>query len=186
MELTVYPRNEHKKSLTKQIRRDGHIPAVIYSSHSQARTVAVDGSMFHAYMRQIKKGHLPNTVFTLKDENGQQIRAVIKDIQYHRVTYNILHLDLLELSSQAFVSLNVPVEMQGQAECVGVKAGGALRLIKRHIKVKCLPAQIPSELVVNVQDLQIKNSKRVSDIEMPAGVELVAGAQEVVATVGKR
>lgn len=186
MELSISPRNEHKKSQTRSIRRQGDIPAVIYSSHSQVNSVSVDGAQFLAALRVIKKGHLPNTVFKLKDENGKSILAIVKDIQYHKVNYNVLHLDFLELSEAAPVTLNIPVEMAGQADCVGVKAGGALRLVKRHISVRCLPKYIPQNLEINVIDLQIKGSKRICDVKVPANVEVLAGAQEVVAVVGKR
>jgi large subunit ribosomal protein L25 len=186
VELKISPRNEHKKSQTRSIRREGDIPAVIYSSHNEVKSVCVDGAQFLAALREIKKGHLPNTTFKLKDESGKAVSAIVKDIQYHKVNYNILHLDFLELSESSAVTLNVPVEMIGQADCVGVKAGGALRLVKRHVSVKCLPKHIPQNLEVNVIDLQIKGSKRIRDVQLPANVEVLAGGQEVVAVVGKR
>jgi large subunit ribosomal protein L25 len=186
MELTVYPRNEHKKGLTKQVRRDGNIPAIVYSTRLTSHSITVDGPAFHAQLRVMKKGHLPNTVFVLKDENNKRIRAVVKEIQYHKVTYDILHLDFQELVENSPIMLNIPVEMMGQAECIGVKAGGALRLIRRHVTVKCLPENIPTELVIHVQDMDMKDSRRVRDITAPAGVELMAKPQEVVATIAKR
>lgn len=186
MELSISPRNEYKKSQTRSIRREGDVPAVIYASHGEARSVSVDGSQFMAALRQLKKGHLPNTVFSLKDQDGKTVQAIVKDIQYHKVNYNVLHLDFLELSEATPVTLNVPVEMVGQADCAGVKAGGALRLVKRHLSVRCLPKDIPQELEISVVDLQIKGSKRARDVKVPANVDLLAGAQEVVAVVGKR
>lgn len=186
MELTTFPRNKQKKSEISSVRRQGNIPAVIYSASVPARSVTVDGAAFAAAMRSIKKGHLPNTIFTLKEENGKSVRAVVKEIQYHRVSYNVLHLDFQELVEGELVSLNVPVEMTGSAECVGVKAGGGLRLIKRHVRVQCKPQHIPFELTIAVQDLQIKGSKRVRDVALPSGVEILAAPQEVIAVVGKR
>lgn len=186
MELSISPRNKHKKSLTRSIRREGDIPAVIYASQGEAESVSVSGAQFMAALRQIKKGHLPNTVFKLKDESGKEISAIVKDIQYHKVRYDVLHLDFFALSEDKLVTLNIPVEMVGQADCAGVKAGGALRLVKRHINVRCLPKHIPSQMNINVVDLQIKGSKRARDIESVKDVEILAGPQEVVAVVGKR
>lgn len=186
MELSISPRNEYKKSLTRSLRREGDIPAVIYASHGEARSVSVDGAHFMAALRQIKKGHLPNTVFKLNDGSGKFVLAIVKDIQYHKVKYDVLHLDFLELSEDKLVTLNIPVEMTGQADCVGVKAGGALRLVKRHVSVRCLPKHIPAQVEVDVVDLQIKASKRASDVVAIENVELLAGPQEVIAVVGKR
>lgn len=186
MELSTSPRNELKKSLTRACRRQGKIPAVVYAPEKAASSIMVDRGEFASLMRNIRKGHLPNTVFTLKDEKGQQVQAIVKDIQYHKVTYDILHLDFLAMEKDQEVVLNVPVEMVGHADCAGVKAGGAIRLVKRHIRVKCLPQNIPTEIEVNVADLQIGQSKRVRDMVAVQGIEIQAAPIEVVATVGKR
>src|SRR5690348_11485465 len=138
MKLTVKPRVGEKKSDIKQIRREGNIPAIVYSSKGQPKKIVVDGVEFSAVLRQMQLGHLPTTLFTLVDGNAQQ-RVIIKDVQYDLTTYNVAHLDFAELVDDVPVSVKVPVTCTGVAECVGVKLGGFLRQVLRHIKVECLP-----------------------------------------------
>lgn len=186
MELTTRPRDTTKISQARQLRRQGDIPAVVYSSRSPGAPIIVDGNQFKSALRNLKKNHLPNTVFTLTSENGAITRAIVKEIQYHRVNYDILHIDLFELIDSELITVNIPVEMLGHADCVGVKAGGALRLVKRHVRVQCLPQDLPQDLKLDVQDLQIKESKRVRDLHLLDGVKILAHSLEVIAVVGKR
>ena len=116
----------------------------------------------------MKSGHLPTTVFTLAD-GKTRARVIIKDIQYHLTTYNVSHIDFGELIDDVPVSVKVPVKCTGVADCVGVKLGGFLRQVVRHVKIECLPQRIPSEFMVDVKDLGIRQTKRLKDIKMPRG-----------------
>jgi large subunit ribosomal protein L25 len=183
--LTVQVRTSTKKSDTKQIRREGKIPAILYSVGQPNVQLILSADEMGAILRQMKPGHLGTTVFLLK-LNGKDKRAIIKDIQYQLTTYNILHIDFEELFEEVPVSVKVPIQCIGVADCTGVKLGGFLRQIIRHVCVKCLPKHIPSYFSVDVQDLGIKQSKKLSDIAIPQGVKPLAKMDEVVVVVSKR
>lgn len=185
MKLTVKPRIGDKKSDIKQIRREGNIPAIIYSSKGQPKKIIIDGVEFGAVLRGMKPGHLPTTLFTLVDGKTQQ-RVIIKDIQYNLTTYAVTHLDFGELIDEVPVSVNVPITCIGTADCVGVKLGGFLRQILRHIKVECLPKLIPTEFEVDVRDLGIRQSKRLKDMKIPEGVRPLVNMEEVIVVIAKR
>jgi large subunit ribosomal protein L25 len=185
MKLTAHVRSKAKKSDIKQIRREGNIPAILYSVGQQNMTLTVDGDEIAAVLRNMKPGHLGTTVFHLKVD-GKERRAIIKDIQYQLTTYQVSHIDFEELFDDVPVSVKVPIQCTGVAECAGVKLGGFLRQIIRHVKVECLPKAIPSQFLIDVQDLGIKQSKKLSDITIPAGVKPLAKLDEVVVVVSKR
>jgi large subunit ribosomal protein L25 len=185
MKLTVQVRASTKKSDTKQIRREGKIPAILYSKGQQNLQLILSSDEMGAILRQMKPGHLGTTVFHLKLD-GKERRAIIKDIQYQLTTYQVSHIDFEELFEDVPVSVKVPIQCIGIAECVGVKLGGFLRQIIRHVRVECLPKQIPSNFLVDVQDLGIKQSKKLSDISIPQGVKPLAKMDEVVVVVSKR
>jgi len=184
MKLTASTRGCGKFSIVNQIRNNGNIPAVIYSKNHEAETIEVSGPEFHTILRTIEKGHLPNTTIEL-DFDGKKRKAVVKDIQYHKTTYNILHLDFLELRADNEITVNVPVHFVNASECAGIKLGGFLRQLKRHVKVKCKPKHIPSGFYLDLKDLGLRQVKRVGDIEFPEGVEPLAGLKEVIIGVGK-
>lgn len=185
MKLAVKTRVGEKKSDVKQIRRDGNIPAIIYSSKSQPEKMIVDGTEFAAILRKTKLGHLPTTIFVLNDGKRER-RAIIKDIQYHLTTYQVTHIDFEELFDNVPVNVKVPVNCVGVMDCVGVKLGGFLRQVMRHVRVECLPNKIPSEFNVDVKDLGIRQSRRLKDVKMPDGVKPLIKPEEVLVVIAKR
>lgn len=183
MKLTITQRDGSESN--GQLRRKDKIPAVLYGRKDEALKILIDGAEFSAFMRSLKKGHLPNTVFEL-NLGSTSVKAIIKDIQYHRVNYGVLHLDFMRLYEDVSAKLNIPVEMYGVEDCVGVKAGGVLRQVKRHVRVKCLPKAIPSQLNLDVSKIDLNGSARLSEVKIPEGVECLGAGLEVIAVVGKR
>ncbi len=184
-QMSAEARTSTKKSDTKQIRREGKIPAILYSVGKPNLQLTVSKDEMGAILRRMKPGHLGTTVFHLKLD-GKERKAIIKDIQYELTTYDVSHIDFEELFEDVPVSVKVPIQCIGVAECVGVKLGGFLRQIIRHMRVECLPKQIPTSFVIDVQDLGIKQSKKISDITIPSGVKPLAKVDEVVVVVSKR
>ncbi len=185
MKLTVKLRTGDKKSDIKQIRREGDIPAIIYSLKGQPRKMIVNGVEFNAVLRQMKSGRLPTTIFTLID-GKTETKVVVKDIQYHLTTYKVSHIDFVELNDNVPVSVKVPISCTGVAECAGVKLGGFLRQVARFVKVECLPKSIPAEFEVDVKDLGIRQSRRLKDVKIPEGVRPLASMDEVLIVIAKR
>lgn len=183
MKLTANTRSCGKSSLLSKSRIEGFIPAVIYSKGKETETIQVLNSEFDAILRKIEKGHLPTTIFELHF-GGKVRKAILKDIQYHRTSYKVLHLDFLEFQDNV-ISVNVPVHFTSVAECSGIKLGGFLRQLKRHVKVECLPKHIPSAFYIDVKELGLNQVKRVRDIIFPEGVEPLLGKDEVIVAIGK-
>lgn len=184
MELNVQKRKSEKKSQAKSLRREGKIPAVIYHKSKDAEAVSVDSKEFTTLLRGVQPGRLSTTVFTLHD--GSKRKAILKDIQYNPVTYDVIHLDFEELISDVTVNVKVPIECVGVADCVGIKLGGFLRQVKRHLRVNCLPKDIPTHFQIDVAPMAIFNSKRMKDLEIPQTMRPLADLNEVVVVIAKR
>jgi large subunit ribosomal protein L25 len=174
-----------KKSETQQMRREGSIPAVIYVRGKPSETISVNGSELNALMRKVAPGRLSTNVFEL-NADGKIRRALIKDIQYDPTTYNIIHLDFEELIDDVKIKVKVPVECTGVVDCVGIKLGGVLRQVIRHLRVSCLPKDMPTHFMVDVRALEIKQVKRLADLEIPNGVRPLADLNEVAVVIAKR
>jgi large subunit ribosomal protein L25 len=185
MKLTVTKREGKSKSAVKQTRRDGNIPAILYSAGKPCETIVVNGTEFKTILREMKSGHLPTTIFSLMDGKHAR-RAIVKDIQYKLTTYEVSHLDFEELFDDVAVNVKVPISCVGVAECAGVKLGGFLRQVIRFVKVQCVPKLIPTEFTVDVKDLGMRQTKRLKDLDLPKGVKALAPLEEVVVVVSKR
>lgn len=185
MKLTVIKRSGARKSDAKKIRRESNIPAVLYSAGKACELIEINGNEFKTALREIKTGRLSTTKFTLELE-GKARQAIVKDIQYDPTSYQVIHLDFEELDEKMLVSLKVPIQCVGMADCQGIKLGGFLRQVIRSLKVECFPSAIPDEFIVDVRDLSIRQSKRLRDLTLPAGVKPLARMEEVVVVIAKR
>ena len=112
--------------------------------------------------------------------NGEQRKAVMKDLQFQPVKDTVLHIDFLEVGPEKPIIMEVPVKIEGHAE--GVKAGGKLQLSMRKLKVKAIYDQIPERLVVNVDSLGLGKSIAVGDLHFE-GLELMNAKNAVVCAV---
>jgi large subunit ribosomal protein L25 len=185
MKLGLSKRKAETKSEIKLIRHRGNIPAVVYSKGKENELVSINGVEFGSLLRKVPQGQLPTTVIQLQGE-GLSYKVIVKEIQYEPTTYNVLHLDFLEVREETPVSVNIPIRCVGAMESPGIKLGGFLRQVIRYLKVSCLPKYMPKEFVVDVQDLGIKQSKRIKDMKMPEGVSPLAPLNEVVVVIAKR
>jgi large subunit ribosomal protein L25 len=186
MQLNVFKRTLSTKGEVKKIRREGDIPAIIYVKGEGTQPLFVRGTEFETILRSIPSGHLPTTVFSLVDEQGKSRRAILKEIQYAPTSYRVQHLDFEELFDQLKVSVKVPIELIGAVDCVGVKLGGILRQILRHLRVRCLPKDIPDVLKVDVRNLGLNESKRLRDLDIPQTVRPLVDLKEIAVVVTKR
>jgi large subunit ribosomal protein L25 len=186
MELKLHQRQKKKKSAISEARRSGLIPAVVYKQGQPGQAVTVEEAAFSTFMRRLKPGHLPTTRLKLVDDKGKAFEAIVKEIQYHPTTYRVLHLDFLELAPDAEISVKIPIECTGVADCLGIKQGGVLRQVLRYVRVRCLPKNLPHSFMVDVKDLSMGHSRRLKDIAMDAGVRPLDGLNEVAVVIAKR
>jgi large subunit ribosomal protein L25 len=186
MKLQMFARSTDKKSESKRIRREGNVPAVIYRGNKLSEAIAVNGTELSTIMRQVQPGRLPTTVFTLVDKDGKEHKAILKDIQYEITTYKVSHLDFEELKNDTKVNVKVPIECTGVVDCVGIKLGGVLRQVIRHLRVRCLPKDIPATFELDVRELEEWGSKRLSALKIPASVRPLVDLNEVAVVIVKR
>lgn len=185
MELTVAKRTAGKKSETNKIRREGNIPAVLYSKGEKGQEIAIEGVAFQKVLNKIVKGTLSSKIFTLK--SGKQAhKAVVKDIQYNITTYDVIHIDFEELHDDLPVTLNIPVRLMNAVECIGVKLGGVLRQVLRHVRVECLPKHIPEDFQIDVRDLALGHSIKLSTLTIPSHVRLITDPNQALVTIARK
>lgn len=185
MDLNYTKRAVACKTEVKRLRREGKIPAILYSEGKKGEEIAVDGNELKKILNRLEQGTLSTQVFMLSD-GGKKRKAIIKDIQYKVTSYDIIHLDFEELHDNVSVNVNIPIRCVGAAECAGVKLGGFLRQIIRAMRVRCLPKDIPALFEVDVRELHVGQSKKLRDLVIPKNVKPMADLKEVAVVVSKR
>jgi large subunit ribosomal protein L25 len=185
MKLQVLKRSADRKGETNHLRRTGYIPAIVYHQGRPSENIAVEAAAFQAVMRGVLPGRLSTTRFILV-EGEKERQVVVKEIQYHVATYEVLHLDFEELHENAKINIKVPIECAGTMDCVGIRLGGALRQVIRYLLVSGFPKDLPDVLELDVRAMNLHDSKRLSELQIPAGVKPLMNLNEVAVVMVKR
>lgn len=184
MKLKAFKREWGTKGQLSELLQQGRIPAVLYVKGKENEVISIDRGEFEGILRTVRKGFLSTTIFEI-DVQGRKSKALIKDIQYHKTTYNLIHLDFQEVYDDVRVNVNIPLEFTGVADCVGIKLGGFLRPVKRSVRVNCLVKDIPECFTLDVRELGIKQNKRVKDISVKGDIRLLAESDNVLVVIAK-
>lgn len=166
-------RQEVGKKSTKQLKKEDKIPCVIYGGqevlHFSVTNKSVKGLVYTPDFHKVELNLA-----------GTKRYAILKAIDFHPVTDKILHIDFQELVPQRKVFTEIPVRTKGLAE--GVKKGGRLTVKMKKLKIKALPVNLVSEVVIDVTELELGKSVRVSDLDLQ-NVEILSPGPTPVASV---
>lgn len=170
MEQTTLPiqiRTETGKGYAKKLRRKGFIPAVIYRGNQKPIHISVDPKVLEKTLRSGL-----HTLLKLEVEGGGEPTgevAIIKEIQREPVFDKYIHAELVMIDLNKPMEIEVGLEFRGTAP--GVTLGGILQPLMRQIEVRCLPADLPRHIEVDVSELKIGDVIHIKDIKMPEGVK---------------
>jgi len=139
----------------KELRYEGNIPAVLYGGSTQTHL-----SVSAADLKQVL--YTPEVIFIELNLDGKTVKAIVQDAQFHPLTDLVTHVDFLELNDEKEVTLNIPVKLTGTSP--GVKLGGKLVQKLRKLRVKALPENLPQEIAVPMESLEVGKSFRVAQV----------------------
>ncbi|HNY53119.1 MAG TPA: 50S ribosomal protein L25/general stress protein Ctc [Bacteroidales bacterium] len=149
-------RTELGKKSSQKTRKEGNVPCVIYGKEQNIH--------FHAHENSFKKlVYTPDAHIVRLDLEGKEYRIVMQDIQFHPVTDKVTHIDFIEVVDDKPIIIALPIQITGDS--VGVKAGGKLRIKRRHLKVRGLASDIPESLPIDITNLKVNHSIRVGDLK---------------------
>jgi large subunit ribosomal protein L25 len=168
LKLLVTKRNEFGRGSMKRLRASGKVPAVVYGN-SGTTALTVDEKELKVLLKE--KGHSASLI-DIEIKGDATHLSDIADIQRDPVSDKFLHIDFHEVSQSEKMTTVVPLGFFGEA--VGVKQNGGILDIARHeVTVRCLPADLPSSIRVDINGLDIGTIVHLSDLAVPSGVELI-------------
>lgn len=176
VEIIGFKRANLEKGDLNQIREEGNVPCVVYGPALKEQ--------IHFYTPAIL---FKNLVYTpdvhIVDLNieGEKMKAVLKDTQFHPVSEMMLHADFLAFSPEKPIKFEIPVEIVGTAP--GVQKGGKLEFKTRRIAVKGLASNLPDKIKADVSNLDLGKSVRVGEIKAE-GFEILTSPNVTIATIG--
>jgi large subunit ribosomal protein L25 len=167
--LNATDREVEGKSSSRQLRRSGSVPAVIYGGEKDPIRISI-------LEKDIAKAaQIPGFATQILNINisGEEQNVIVKEIQRHPATQRVLHADLQRVNPDTKISISVPVRFLNEDSCMGVKMhGGAISRLINNIDITCLASNLPEYLEVDVAELDVGDSIFLSALNLPEGVEI--------------
>ncbi len=168
--LTAQVRAGRKKGTARKLRRNGMIPAVCYGPEAAPVALSVDPKE----LSEALSGPLGrNTVIQLTvqgDGAGDSRLVMLQDYQYHPIERSVLHADFLQIAPDREVAIQVPFILEGRS--IGEQAGGVVMQVYRHLPVRCKPTAIPTDIRLEISEMDMGDLRKASDLELPDDVVL--------------
>lgn len=167
------------KGAVNQLRRDGNVPGIYYAK-------GVDPIAIYITERNLKPLVFTSEthIINLKIDEGEERKSILKNIQFDPVTDRVAHFDLLGISADQEIEIEVPVILEGQAK--GVREGGIVQHTMHKLSISCLPGDIPQHISINISELSLGNSVHVRDLNFDKVKFLHTDDQIIVSVVMPR
>ena len=178
--LEVQQRDTFGKQSARELRRKGGLPAVLYGRAQGTVSIQLNARTFNQFLRTYGE----NVIINMVIGEAESETVVIKEIQRHPVEkHTLVHADFIRISLDEPVTSAVPVVLEGNPP--GVQEGGVLEFPLRHVSLHCLPMRTPTDISVDVGELDIGDSIYVGDLSLDEDIEILDDLQRIIATVSQ-
>ena len=172
--LNVSVREGKGTSFARRLRLENKVPAVLYHSGVEGTSLSVEKNELY---KALKTGQF---IFEIKVGDKEQF-VLVKEVQYHPVTDEIIHVDFQQVKEDQKISLEVPLRTEGESE--GVKLGGILVQLLNVVTINCKPSNVPEALSIDVTELEINSNLFVKDIVLPDDIEMITAEDIAIVSV---
>ena len=178
IEATI--RNTKSKGEINALRVKGMVPGIIYGGKNQNQKISISKKIFKSL---VEKENFLSNILTLNIE-GKTQNVLPRDIMFDVVSDEPVHVDFLRVVKGSKIIIEIPVKFINNEKSPGLKRGGVLNIVRRKVKLKCPTENIPTELVVDLEGVDIGESFKISSIKLPENVTpTIQGRDFVVATL---
>ena len=181
--IVVAKREKVGKASSRELRNNGLIPATIYGLGEAAVSISISPKIVARILAS--DTGMNSMIFLQREGTDIKRHVIIKDLQRDPVTGRLSHVDFMRVDPTHKVKVHVPIVLKGTP--LGVKEGGLLDFVHRHIEVECLPAFIPAHIDVNVDHMVVGDVIRLDQIQLDAHLTVLGDAHNVICSVhGKK
>jgi large subunit ribosomal protein L25 len=177
--IVVHKRDVTGSRAARRLRKSGLIPGVIYGHGKDAVLIAVEPHALRAALSTEAGTHAVLDVTIEGQKRGH--KAIVKELELDRVKSAVVHVDLQEIRLDETIESSVAIRFAGESK--GVKLGGMLEEAIREVTVKGLVTAIPEHLVMDISELDMNETLKVADLQVPEGIEIMADPEEVLCSV---
>ena len=173
--LAASERQSEGKSANRNLRRSGYIPGVLYGGKEEPKKISI---MEKDIVKATEIAGFATQILQISMD-GKDVDVVVKEIQRHPATSRVLHADFMRVDPDSKITLVVPIRTLNDESCIGVKVGGGqVNHLINDIEISCLASNLPEQLEIDVQDMDIGDTVSLSEIKLPDGVEITILQQD--------
>ena len=173
-------REKSSSGFTNKLRSDGFIPAILYGGKSENEKISIAKKDIKNF---IQSESFLSTVMQI-ELNGKKEKVLPREVAYHVLTNEPIHLDLMRVVSGSKIILDIPVKFINNTDCPGLKRGGVLNIVRRKVELKCPTDNIPEDIVIDLAGKDIGTSIKISSVKLPENVlPTITDRDFVIATV---
>ena len=173
-------RNTQTKGELSALRKNGNVPAIIYGGEAQNEKISISKKLLKSL---IEKENFLSNIVTL-NVDGKSQNVLPKEIKYHIISDEPIHVDFLRVVPGLKIKIEVPVQFINHEKSPGLKRGGVLNIVRRKVELRCPSEKIPESLVIDLDGIEIGESFKISSIKLETDVEpTIRGRDFVIATL---
>ena len=173
--LAASERQSEGKSANRNLRRSGYIPGVLYGGKDEPKKISI---MEKDIVKATEIAGFATQILQISMD-GKDVDVVVKEIQRHPATSRVLHADFMRVDPDSKITLVVPIRTLNDESCIGVKvSGGQVNHLINDIEISCLASNLPEQLEIDVQEMDIGDTVSLSEIKLPEGVEITILQQD--------
>ena len=178
--LEAILRKTETKGQLNKLRDQGNVPAVVYGGKTENQKISLTKKQVKTLL---EKENFSSDVMTLKIE-GKDCNVLPREVSFDTVSDEPIHIDFLRIVEGSKIDLEIPVKFINDEKCPGLKRGGVLNIVRRKVELTCPSENIPKELIVDLNDLDIGASIKISSVKLPENVKpTISDRDFVIATV---
>lgn len=168
--LNVQIREQTGTNAVKKVRKAGFTPAVLYGHGQESMSLSIPKDELQAAIRHGSQ--------LVELDGAVQDSALIREVQWDTFGYEVVHFDLIRVRAGEKVEVSVALSVRGEAP--GIKDGGVVEIPLHEIAIECPAGSIPSEIKININNLELGDSIKVADLELPEGASVITDSEIVV------
>jgi len=178
--LNANIRNTKTRGELSALRNNGNVPAIIYGGEAQNEKISISKKLLKSL---IEKENFLSNIVTL-NVDGKSQNVLPKEIKYHIISDEPIHVDFLRVVPGLKIKIEVPVQFINHEKSPGLKRGGVLNIVRRKVELRCPSEKIPESLVIDLDGIDIGESFKISSIKLETDVEpTIRGRDFVIATL---
>ena len=173
--LDIENRDSVGKKSTKEMRKEGKVPSTLYFKGEEPESIAVEKLKLYQALKSDQR------IYEV-ELKGESQYVMVKAVQYHPVTDEILHLDFMRVRRSEKMTISVPLVLVGKP--IGVTEGGILSQVLNQIEISCFPTNVPEQIEINIDDMELNSSISIADVSYDDDeVEIISAEDINVASI---